>query len=56
MAGDKFIESSYEKALIALFQELGYTYECGYDVERDYREPFYREVLEASLKLSLIHI
>ncbi|MCI6335440.1 MAG: type I restriction endonuclease, partial [Bacteroidales bacterium] len=50
MAGDKFIESSYEKALIALFQELGYTYECGYDVERDYREPFYREVLEASLK------
>ncbi len=49
MAGDKFIESSYEKALIALFQELGYTYECGYDVERDYREPFYREVLEASL-------
>ena len=50
MAGDKFIESSYEKALIALFQELGYTYECGYNVERDYREPFYREVLEASLK------
>ena len=49
MAGDKFIESSYEKALIALFRELGYTYECGYDVERDYREPFYREVLEASL-------
>ena len=34
MAGDKFIESSYEKALIALFQELGYTYECGYDVEK----------------------
>ncbi len=40
---NKFNEDAYEQTLIALFRdELGYQYECGYDVERDYREPFYR--------------
>ena len=24
-------EANYENTLIALFQELGYAYECGYD-------------------------
>ena len=44
MADDKkFTEDAYEQTLIALFRdELGYAYECGYDVERDYKEPFYR--------------
>ena len=39
----KFNEDAYEQTLIALFRdELGYAYECGYDVEeRDYKEPFY---------------
>ena len=52
MADDKkFTEDAYEQTLIALFRdELGYTYECGYDVERDYKEPFYRADLEASLR------
>ena len=52
MADDKkFTEDAYEQALIALFRdELGYAYECGYDVERDYKEPFYRADLEASLR------
>lgn len=48
---ENFIEDSYEQALIDLFQnELGYSYDCGYNVERDYREPYYREQLVASLR------
>jgi hypothetical protein len=31
MSTNKFTEESYENTLIALFQELGYAYECGYD-------------------------
>lgn len=45
-----FTEDTYEKALIALFQELGYVYECGYDIERDVRKPYYAEVMESSLR------
>ena len=52
MADDKkFTEDAYEQTLIAMFRdELGYAYECGYDVERNYKEPFYRADLEASLR------
>lgn len=52
MADDKkFTEDAYEQVLIALFRdELGYAYECGYEVERDYREPFYRADLVASMR------
>ena len=52
MADDKkFTEDAYEQTLIALFRdELGYKYECGYEVERDYKEPFYRADLEASIR------
>lgn len=46
----KFTEDSYEQALISLFQELGYEYECGYDVERDYRIPYHKTDLLESLK------
>ncbi len=47
----KFTEDAYEQTLIALFRdELGYAYECGYDVERDYKEPFYRADLVASMR------
>lgn len=47
----KFTEDAYEQTLIALFRdELGYAYECGYEVERDYREPFYRADLVASMR------
>ncbi|MBR2151656.1 MAG: type I restriction endonuclease subunit R [Prevotella sp.] len=37
----KFKEEQYEQTLIGLFQQMGYEYECGYDVERDYREPYH---------------
>ena len=52
MADDKkFTEDAYEQTLIALFRnELGYAYECGYEVERDYREPFHRADLLASIR------
>ena len=52
MADDKkFTEDAYEQTLIALFRdELGYAYECGYEVERDYKEPFYRADLVASIR------
>lgn len=48
---EKFTEDSYEQTLIGLFTEkLGYEYECGYEVDRDYREPFYREDLIKALR------
>ena len=50
MSINQFDENSYEQALIALFQEMGYQYELGYNVERDYREPFYAEDLRKGLR------
>ena len=50
MSIDQFTEDSYEQALIALFKEMGYQYECGYDVERDYREPYDAEGLRKGLR------
>ena len=32
MANNGFTENEFEQALIALFQQLGYDYECGYEV------------------------
>ena len=43
-------ENFYEQALIELFQEMGYQYEYGPDVERDYRDPFYAEDLKKGLR------
>ena len=34
-----FTEDSYEKALIGLFQEMGYENAYGTDIEWDYHEP-----------------
>lgn len=44
-----FTEDSYEKALIALFENMGYQYLYGPNVERDYYTPFYEEQLLNSL-------
>ena len=43
-------EDSYERTLIELFKELGYEHECGYDIERDYRQPYYLDELRVALK------
>ena len=50
MNATSFTENSYEQAIIALFEQMGYRYECGYDIERDPRNPLYEEVLTASLR------
>ncbi len=44
-----FTESTYEKAIILLFQEMGYTHLYGPNVERDYFSPLYDEELVAAL-------
>ena len=50
MATDIFSEDSYEQTLIDLFKRMGYRYECGHDVERDFREPWYVADLKQSLR------
>lgn len=50
MSTNHHTEESYENTLIQLFQDLGYQYECGYDVERDYRNPYYEEDLCDALR------
>ena len=43
-------EESYENTLIQLFRDLGYQYECGYNVEREYRNPYYEADLQDALR------
>ena len=40
-----FTEDNYEKAVTTLFEQRGYTYLYGPDIERDYYVPFYEEQL-----------
>lgn len=44
-----FTEDNYEKAVIALFEKMGYRHLYGPDVERDYYVPFHEEQLTESL-------
>ena len=44
-----FIEADYENSLIELFQNMGYQYVYGPDVDRDYKNPLYDEILKESL-------
>lgn len=44
-----FTEGSYENALIALFENMGYQHLYGPDIERDYYTPFYEEQVLNSL-------
>ena len=44
-----FTEDSYEKALIGLFQAMGYEYAYGPDIERNYQEPYYLDQVWSSL-------
>lgn len=49
MAG-LFNEAAYENSLIELFENLGYTYVYGPDIERDLTSPRYDVVLEDSIR------
>ncbi len=45
-----FVEATYENSIIELFQNMGYQYVCGYDIDyRNYNSPLYDEILEGSL-------
>lgn len=44
-----FREENYENSIIQLFEEMGYTHICGFDVERDYKDPLLNDELEAAL-------
>ncbi len=44
-----YTEANYENAVIQLIEQLGYTHAYGPDVERDYTDPLYSEVLEGAL-------
>jgi type I restriction enzyme R subunit len=47
----KFTESSYENALIELFvEELGYTYQAGPEIRRDYRQVILVDILRQQLQ------
>ncbi|VTY06667.1 Type-1 restriction enzyme R protein [uncultured Prevotella sp.] len=45
-----FTEDNYEKALISLFEGMGYQYLYGPDIERDYYVPYYEAQLEECLQ------
>lgn len=42
-------KEAYENALIELFQNMGWEYVYGPDVERDWHSPLYDSVLEDSI-------
>ena len=44
-----YTEADYEKSVIELFQNMGYQYVYGPDVERDYKSALYDDVLIESL-------
>ena len=47
-----YTEASYENSIIELFRNnLGYEYVYGPDVERDFENPLYEEILAASFLL-----
>jgi type I restriction enzyme R subunit len=46
-----FNESAYEDAVISLLEGLGYEHKYGPDIDRDYRNPLYMDVLPKQLAL-----
>lgn len=44
-----FTEASYENSIIELFQGMGYSHIYGPDIDRDYTNPLYEEILVDSL-------
>ncbi len=45
-----FTEDSYEKALISIFQNMGYQYVYAPDIVRDYQSPLYDQIAEVALR------
>ncbi len=47
---ESFSEANYENSVITLFQNMGYHYVYGPNLDRDYKSPLYEGVLEESLR------
>lgn len=45
-----YTESNYENAILQLFQQMGYTYAYGPDIDRDHHDPLYEAALLPSLR------
>ena len=45
-----YTEADYENSILELFQNMGYSYVYGPDLERDFRSPLYEDELETSLR------
>ena len=45
-----YTEADYENSIIELFQNMGYRYVYGLDIERDFYSPLYEEELNAALR------
>lgn len=45
-----FTEADYENSLLELFENMGYDYKYGPNVERDYYNPLYQDVLEEYIR------
>ena len=50
MANERYTENDYEQALINLFMRLGYRYDNGADIDRDYRDPLIKEDLIKAIR------
>ncbi len=46
-----FTESNYEKSIIELFENLGYSHVYGPDVSRDFKDPLMAEELQSALEM-----
>lgn len=45
-----FIEADYENSLLELFENMGYAYKYGPNVERDFTCPLYLDVLDEMIQ------
>lgn len=45
-----FTEADYENSLLELFENMGYDYKYGPNVERDFYSPLYHDVLEENIR------
>ena len=50
MNNERYTENDYEQTLIQMFQGMGYSYQQGSELERDYTEPYNRVEMEKAIR------
>ena len=45
-----YTEADYESTIIELFENMGWRHVYGPDLDRDYRDPLYEEVLDDAIR------